>query len=94
MRSDTELMLALIAYAMAAVSTILVAYLAWRKIRPRRHDYRYHRTGTSIRKRWGLNDSGVGDSLNSSASLDLPRGLLLARSVRRAALDRAQFQLQ
>ena len=53
MRSDTELMLALIAYAMAGVSTILVAYLAWRKIRPRRHDYRYHRHGDKHQKALG-----------------------------------------
>jgi hypothetical protein len=40
--AETEFALALLAYALAAASTAVIGYLAWRKIRPHRHQYRHH----------------------------------------------------
>ncbi len=39
-QAETELVLAYTAYAMAIAATFVVAYLAWRKIKPHRHQYR------------------------------------------------------
>ena len=41
--AESQFALGLMLYGLAAASTFLFGYLAWRKIRPRRHRYRYHR---------------------------------------------------
>jgi hypothetical protein len=52
--AETQLILSLVAYALAAVSTFLIGYLAWRKIRPHRHRYRYHQNRNGHQKGlWG-----------------------------------------
>jgi len=35
--AETQLVLSLVAYGLAIVSTLVIGYLAWRKIRPHRH---------------------------------------------------------
>jgi hypothetical protein len=40
--AETQLCLTLMAYSLATASTLVIGYLAWRKIRPHRHHYRYH----------------------------------------------------
>ena len=40
--AETQLCLTLLAYAVAVASSLVIGYLAWRKIRPHRRDYRYH----------------------------------------------------
>jgi cytochrome oxidase assembly protein ShyY1 len=40
--ADTQLTLALAVYGLAAASTFVIGYLAWRRIRPHRHRYHYH----------------------------------------------------
>jgi hypothetical protein len=53
-QAETEMVLVATAYAMAVVSTFLVAYLAWRKIKPHRHHYRYGQPSDGHRKGlWG-----------------------------------------
>ena len=53
-QAETELVLVYTAYAMAVVSTFVVGYLAWRKIKPHRHRYRYDQRRDQHRKSvWG-----------------------------------------
>ena len=40
--AETQLFLSLMVYGLALVATCVIGYLAWRKIRPHRHRYRYH----------------------------------------------------
>ena len=39
---ETQLVLNLMVYGLAAASTFVIGYLAWRKIRPHRNRYRDH----------------------------------------------------
>jgi hypothetical protein len=53
-QTETELALSILAYALAAGASLLVGYLAWRKIRPNRKHYQYLREREEQRKRaWG-----------------------------------------
>jgi hypothetical protein len=40
-QSETELVLTLLVYALAVGSSLLIGYLAWRKIRPHSRQYQY-----------------------------------------------------
>ena len=52
--ADTQLILSFAAYGLAAVSTLLIGYLAWRRIRPHRQRYRYHQDRDGHQKGvWG-----------------------------------------
>jgi hypothetical protein len=52
--AETQLCLTLMAYALATASTLVIGYLAWRKIRPHRHRYHYHQGRNDHQKGvWG-----------------------------------------
>ncbi len=48
--AETELFLKIMAYGLATGATLVVAYLAWRKLRPHRHHYRYHQDADAHQK--------------------------------------------
>jgi hypothetical protein len=53
-QSETELALSLLAYVLAAGASLVIGYLAWRKIRPHRGHYQCLREREEQRKRaWG-----------------------------------------
>ena len=53
-QAETEFLLVVMAYTMAVACTLLVSYLAWRKIKPHRHQYRYDQPRDGHRKGvWG-----------------------------------------
>jgi cytochrome oxidase assembly protein ShyY1 len=48
--AETQLCLTLMAYGLATASTLVIGYLAWRKIRSRRHRYNYHQARNGHQK--------------------------------------------
>jgi len=79
MRSETELVLTLLAYALAAGSSLLIGYLAWRKSRsPRRHYYP-HQRGQQRKDVWGW-EYNSRDWLNLSAEARLKHSAAPTRS--------------
>jgi hypothetical protein len=53
-QSETELVLSLLAYAVAVGATVLMGYLAWRKIRSNRRHCQYpHQREQQRKSVWG-----------------------------------------
>jgi cytochrome oxidase assembly protein ShyY1 len=52
--AETQLCLTVMVYGLATASTLVIGYLAWRKIRPHRRRYHYHQGRNGHQKGvWG-----------------------------------------